>query len=117
MKTKYWITIFVVMLVLCLGLSLPLFLPGQPMTYAEVYSEGKLLYTLDLSQDRELTVATEKGTNVITVRDGKVAVTRADCPDGHCMQRGFCNSGVQLVCLPHELVIRFTGEADVDGIT
>ncbi len=116
MKTKYWIAVFAAVLVICLGLSVLLLLPGEPAGFAEVYSEGKLLYTLDLSENREVTVSAEKGSNVITVRDGKVAVTQADCPDGHCMQRGYCNSGVQIVCLPHELVIRFTGEPAVDGV-
>ena len=61
-----------------------------------------------------VTVADGNGCNVITVRDGKIAVTWADCPDGYCVDRGFCNSGTQIVCLPHSLVITFLGESEVD---
>ena len=104
-------------LVLCLGLSVLLLLPGQPATTAEIYQNGKLLYTLDLTQDVQLTIQGEYGTNVITVREGKIAVTEADCPDGYCMDRGFCNSGAQIVCLPNRLVIRFTGRQELDGVT
>ena len=116
MKTKFWIAIFAVLILLCGGLSLLLLLPGEEASFVEVRSEGKLLYTLPLSVDQELTVTSETGTNVITIRDGKVAVTQADCPDGYCMERGFCSSGAQIVCLPNRLVLHFVGQTDVDFV-
>ena len=116
MKSKTWGILLVCVFALCLGLSLWLLLPSEPATQAEIWSEGKLLYTVDLTVDQEKTVTTEKGTNVITVKDGKIAVTQATCPDGYCMRRGYCNSGAQIVCLPNRLVIRFTGKQTVDAI-
>ncbi len=117
MKTGYWIGLVAGILVICLLLSGLLLRPTQTAAYAQVYSQGKLLYVLDLKVDRVVTVTTETGTNVITVRDGAVAVTEADCPDGYCMRRGFCDGGVQIVCLPNALEIRFAGEQAVDGVT
>ncbi len=117
MKTKTWIWLVAGLLALCLGLSALLVLPWQGSACAQVWSRGKLMYTLDLRVDRVLTVTTELGTNVITVKGGKIAVTQADCPDGYCVKRGFCSSGLQIVCLPHELEIRFTGEQTADGMT
>ncbi len=117
MKTRTWIILICVILLVCLGLSLWLMLPGQKATHVEIYSQGKLLYQLDLSQDRVFTVTTEEGENEITIRDGAIAVTRADCPDGYCMDRGFCAGGLQIVCLPHQLVIRFVTPQAVDGVT
>lgn len=116
MKTKTWILLIGVLLVLCLGLSLWLLLPGGDAAAAEIWSDGKLLYTLDLRADQKMTVTSENGINEITVRDGKIAVTHADCPDGYCMDRGWCSSGAQIVCLPNRLVIRFVGEQQIDGI-
>lgn len=116
MKTKIWIGILAAALVLCLGLSIWLWLPRAPAACAEVYCRGVLLHRLDLSVDREVAVSTELGTNVITVRDGAVAVTQADCPDGYCMKRGFCRSGAQIVCLPHGIVIQFVGSGELDGV-
>ncbi len=116
MKTKTWIMLIGGILAVCLLLSIFLWLPREDAAYALIYSQGKLLHTLDLSADREVTVTTSKGTNVITVRDGAVAVTEADCPDGYCMKRGFCKSGAQIVCLPHGLVIEFAQEAEIDGV-
>ena len=115
MKTRFWILAMAALLLLCLGLSIYWMLPGEEAAYAQVLSDGKVIHTLDLRYDRELTVTTEKGTNVITVRDGKIAVTSASCPDHVCMDRGFCSGGVQIVCLPNALVIRFLGEQDIDG--
>ena len=60
MKSKFWILLFAVLAVLCLGLSLWLLLPGGEASSVEVWSEGKLLYTLPLGVDTELTVTTDR---------------------------------------------------------
>ena len=116
MKTKYWVILFVVLLVVCGGASLILFGSAPQAQQVEIWSEGKLTETLDLSVDRVLTVEGDLGTNVITVHDGKVAVTQADCPDGYCMKRGFCQGGTDIVCLPNRLVLRFVGQQEIDGV-
>ena len=114
MKTWVWIGIFAALLAVCAGLSLMLLAPGEDAAFVEVRSEGELLYTLPLNVEQQLTVTSENGTNVITIRNGKVAVTQADCPDGYCMDRGFCSGGTQIVCLPNRLVLTFAGQSDVD---
>ncbi len=114
MKTKHWILVLGGIVLICLALSAVL-LTGGEAEFAQVYSDGKLLCTLDLRIDQERTVESAFGTNVITVSGGKVAVTQADCPDGYCMKRGFCSGGAQIVCLPNRLVIRFGGEPEVDA--
>ena len=115
MKTKYWIITLALLLAACVGLSL-LTLGGEAASRARITSNGKVIRTVDLSFDQEFTVETENGYNVITVKDGKIAVTEASCPDHHCMARDFCNSGAQIVCLPNRLVIEFLGEAEIDGV-
>ena len=112
MKTKVWIVIFAVIAVLCVAASLPL-LSGEEASYAEITSHGKLIKTVSLSIDQEFTV---DGHNTVTVKDGKIAVTWADCPDGYCVSRGFRSSGGDIVCLPNRLVISFVGEQEVDSV-
>ena len=115
MKTKYWIAILLLVLVVCTGLSIPLLLPGDAATYAEILSEGRVIASVDLRMEQEFTVTNSKGgQNTITIQDGKIGVTEADCPDHYCMHRGMCNSGAQIVCLPNLLVIRFTGDQEID---
>ncbi len=116
MKTRTWILLLAALLALCLGLSLAILRPGEPADFAQITSDGQLLQTVDLSVDQSFTVtAPNGGTNTITVKDGAIAVTAATCPDHYCMDRGFCSSGTQIVCLPNRLVIRFLGEQSVDA--
>ena len=117
MKTKYWIAILTGLLALCLGLSFFLLMPGQAATYAEVTSQGKLIKTVDLRIDQEFIISpADNQWNTITVKDGKVGVTEASCPDHYCMKRGFCNSGTEIVCLPNRMTIRFLGAQEIDAI-
>ena len=117
MKTKTWILLLAVILVVCLGLSIPMLLPGEAAAYAEIISDGQVMHIVDLNMDREITITTNNGgRNVITVKGGKIAVTEASCPDHYCMDRGYCNSGTQIVCLPNRLVIRFLGEQPIDAV-
>lgn len=117
MKTKYWVILLGVMLAVSLGLSLWLLLPGEEALAAEVWSDGKRLYTLDLQIDQTKEVVSENGVNVIRIENGKIAVTEADCPDGYCMDRGYCSSGAQIVCLPNRLIIKFIGTQNLDGVS
>ncbi len=116
MKTKFWVLLVSLLLVLCLGLSLAFLLPGTEANQVEVWSDGALLYTLPLSVPREVTVESPFGSNTVTVRDGKAAVTQASCPEHYCMARGFCSGGTQIVCLPNRLILKFTAADPVDGV-
>lgn len=115
MKTKFWALLLAGLLLLCVAASVLLLRPGQAQQ-AQIWSEGKLVMTVDLRIDQVHTVATARGTNVITVENGAIAVTSADCPDGYCMDRGFCTGGAQIVCLPNRLVIAFVGKQEIDGV-
>ena len=111
MKTKYWIFLFAALAAVCIVFSLPL-LTQEQAAYAEIRVDGELVKTVDLSVDQEFTV---NGKNTVTVRDGAIAVTWADCPDHYCMKRGYCTGGTDIVCLPNRMVISFVGEQEIDA--
>lgn len=117
MKTKFWIVLISCITAVCLALTLWAFRWGEAAKTVTVISEGKVLYTLSLSVDQTIEVISGSGTNTVTVKDGKAAVTEADCPDGHCMARGFCDRGAQIVCLPNRLVLQFSADPAIDGIS
>ncbi len=118
MKTKYWVALLTATLLACAGLCIPLLFPGEAAPYAEIISDGQLIQVVDLKIRQEIHVATDNGgENTITVRDGKIGVTQANCPDHYCMERGMCSSGMQIVCLPNRLIIRFRGQQSVDSVT
>ena len=106
--------IFGAIFALCLALAL---LPSQdaPMELAQI-KYGDKTTTVDLLINQELVFENKDGSyNAVTVKDGKIAVTEANCPDQYCVKQGFCNSGEQIVCLPHKLVISCVGESEIDG--
>ena len=111
MKTKTWIILFAAVAALCIVLSLPL-LQQEESRFARITSGGREIKTVDLLVDQEFTV---DGKNTVTVKDGKIAVTWADCPDHYCMKRGYCSGGADIVCLPNRLVIEFLGDQEVDA--
>lgn len=94
-----------------------LFLPaGTPATQVEIYKNGQLVKVLPLDQDASFAVTGEY-TNVITVQNGKVAVTQSDCPGGDCKGCGWRSSAGSIVCLPNGVEIRVVSQnADVDFI-
>ena len=116
MKTKYWIALLTLTLIGCIAASFLLLFPGKEAARAEIRSEGKVVRTVDLHIDQQFTITTANGRNVITVKEGKIAVTEASCPDHYCMDRGFCSGGTEIVCLPNRLVIHFLGEQEIDGV-
>ena len=117
MKTKYWIALFLALALVCGGLTVWLFTGNREAAAAEIWSGGKLVKTVSLGEDQTFTVTFGDGENTVTVKDGAIAVTRANCPDQYCTHRGYCSGGAQIVCLPNQLVIKFVGEQTVDGVS
>ena len=116
MKSKYWIILLAVLLIGSALACIPL-LSGGTAHRARITSGGTFVITVDLSVDQEFDVESpDGGVNTITVKDGAIAVTAADCPDHYCMDQGFCTGGTQIVCLPNRLVISFLGEQEIDGM-
>ena len=115
MKTKYWIAILAAILVISVVASVTLLLPGKASSWAQISSDGQIYRMLNLNADQQFTVPCSGGHNTVTVKDGKIAVTEASCPDQYCVRQGFCSSGRAIVCLPNKLVISFVGEQEIDG--
>ena len=111
MKTKFWIMLFGAVAAACLFLSLPL-LRTEQARFAKISSKGVEVKTEDLLVDQEFTI---DGKNTITVKDGKIAVTWADCPDHYCMKRGYCSGGTDIGCLPNRLGIEYLVDQEVDA--
>ncbi len=116
MKTKTWILLLAALLILSAGASFLLLSPGEAAAFAEITSNGEIIKTVSLHMDQQFTIETSSGYNTITIKGGKIAVTEASCPDHYCMERGFCDRGTQIVCLPNRLVIRFLGEQPIDAV-
>ena len=121
------LVLVMVLLVLCVLSAFFIFTKKQPATgslHAEIYQNGELLQTLDLSAVTEPYSFTveypDGGFNTITVRPGAIGICDADCPDKLCVSMGYADSSLlPIVCLPHSLVIQVK-EKDgsvIDGMT
>ena len=118
MKTRFWIALLAVILLLSGLTGYWLLSPAEAAERAEIISNGQVLRTVDLRIDQSFTVTLEDGGfNTVTVSGGKIAVTDASCPDHNCALRGWCSGGTDIVCLPNRLVIRFLGEQEIDAIS
>lgn len=95
------------------------FLPqkAEEAASAQVYLNGELIMTVSLEQDRQFPVEGDY-TNIVTVRDGQIAITKSNCPGQDCVHSGAIDSpGRSLVCLPNALEIRvISGQSHVDFV-
>ena len=127
-KAKVKGDFILVVVVVLLGLGAlaynRIILPRQGLgTKVVVEIEGQVVHEFDLSQDMEpLRIETKHGFNVIEIAEGKVRVSKADCPDLLCVHTGWRqHAGQVIVCLPHYFVVRIVGEQEdpgsLDGFT
>ena len=71
--------------------------------YVEIVRDGEVIEKLDLNseKDRTFRIEDEKGWNEVTIKDGHISITDADCPDHTCVKTGELRSEyVPIVCLP-----------------
>ena len=75
--------------------------------------DGELYKELPLNTDAVVEVVSgENGEykNTVTIKDGRVSISYANCPDGICEKhRAIKHSGRTIVCLPHKLVVNVKG--------
>lgn len=95
------------------------FLPsqGDGGAVAQIYQNGQLLMSVPLDQARQFPVQ-GKYCNMVSVKDGAIAIMESDCPGQDCVHSGSIHApGRSLVCLPNALEIRvISGQSDVDFV-
>lgn len=87
--------------------------------YAVIKVDGQEIKTLDLNRE-ETTIEVngyQGGVNRIVIKDGKVSMTEADCPDELCVKTGkISRTGETIVCLPHRVVVEIKGSQKDDAV-
>ena len=76
----------------------------------KIKSHGELLYTIDLSNSPDRTIIVEYNgkENTLEIKDHKIRVLEADCPDKVCVNTGWLDSpAIPIICLPNKLIIEF----------
>lgn len=78
---------------------------------AVITVNGEKVSVFSLNEEKKETVKTENGANTVEIKDGKVSVTDADCPDKICVEhRPISKVGETIICLPHKLVVEIAEE-------
>lgn len=79
---------------------------------AVIEQEGKPLERIPLDKEQEFVIEYPAGGyNTVSVKDGKIRVTEADCPDLTCVRTGEAfMDGQVIACLPHRLIIYVEAE-------
>lgn len=81
-----------------------------------IYHDGALIRELPLGTDAVLTVEGDYRC-IVTVRDGRAAITESDCPGRDCVHSGWISAaGRSIVCLPNRVELRIVGASDVDFV-
>ena len=93
---------------------------GTRASVARITRDGVLLEEIDLTKTQapfSFLLEDGRGHNLISVEQGRIRVSEADCPDQICVDQGWISDGtVPIVCLPHRLMIQIVGgEEGLDG--
>ncbi|KIR02056.1 hypothetical protein P261_00870 [Lachnospiraceae bacterium TWA4] len=69
--------------------------------------DGQEYRRLSLKQNETIVIeGVNKGTNTVTIEDGKVFMEDASCPDHVCMKMGKVSTvGAPITCLPNKVVV------------
>ena len=98
--------LFLVLVILGVGSFILIKNNLKPGNEAEVYVDGSLVQTIDMTRDDIYLFDRSYGTNTVVVEGGEIRVSEADCPDKICVNMGgVSRSGETITCLPHKLVI------------
>ncbi len=86
-----------------------------------IYKDGAQFYSGPLGQDNRITVEDADGhVNVIEIKDGKVYMLEANCPDQICVHtRPAERDGQSIVCLPNKVAVevKSTKKNEIDGVS
>lgn len=116
------IALAMILVIICVATSIVVYGSGSSGTSAIVKIDGKIYGEYDLGRDRVIEIDTEWGHNELTVKDGKIRMSDADCPDRYCVHQfesvgGIHASNQTIVCLPHKLAVSIRQEAHTSDET
>ena len=109
---KHDIILLVVIIIVLLPIAIILLNLGKG-GYAVVKINGRVMKTINLNKDGLYAYVTDYGYNKIEIRDGKVRVFEADCPNQDCVNKGYIDrNGESIICLPHKFEVTIKSKDD-----
>lgn len=73
--------------------------------------DGKEYGQYPINKDNVIKIKSADGYNTIQIKDGKVTMKEADCPDKYCVShKGITRKNESIVCLPHKLSVEISDD-------
>lgn len=119
-KADKLLVISAFLIAVALIIFINLFLYNGVATGVEIQFDGKPYATYSFSElpdEKTLEINTNIGYNIIRIVDNTVVVTESSCEDGICKAVVLTKPNQTVVCLPNKILIRLTGDADIDSIS
>lgn len=124
-NAKYFYPLIALLCAACIAAMFIIKAMSMDNTEVKIISDGKVYLELDLNDycgTETFSVPSPLGgENIIEIKDGKISVIEATCPDKLCVhqgQRGIgCNNSAPIVCLPNKLSIYVDGKSDIDAVS
>ena len=116
MKKNDWILAAAIFFVAVLTIGLQLLKTTDEYSEVEIQVNGELYGRYRLEQDQEIDVNDK---NKVLIKDGKVRMEDADCPDQICVNhRAISRDCESIICLPNQTIVTIRGgeEPEVDEI-
>ena len=123
MKRKRNTILFLIILFLIIGIGFLIqrYYFGKSGISAISEQDGETVAELNLNKNTEFVLNDGKGgSNTITVQNGHISVTEANCPDLVCVRTGaISQTGEVIACLPHKLIITISSDQtdSLDSLT
>ncbi len=106
MKNKTLFAICVSVAVFCAVCTVFLKQIAYKNPTAYIYSNGKLIKTVELGKLKD-DIVFDTGGNTVLAQKNKISVIKANCPDKLCVKQGAISNGAYpIICLPNKLEIR-----------
>ena len=118
MKRNDWILIGVVLCIAAAICIFRFFVGAEPAGYVTVSINGETVKTYDLNADR--IVELNDGSNIMQIKQGKVDMIEANCPDKLCVhQKAISKNNESIICLPNKVVLQIVSrdESELDAVT
>lgn len=104
--------IFLAVILMVVGIASSVFLVygGAAGETVKITLNGSTYGTYDLNKDKIIEVTGKDYFDKVEIKDGKVFVKDANCPDKLCIKQGAIDKTSQsIVCLPNKMVIELIG--------
>ena len=116
MKKKQIADIFLIigLIVLTIILSVVIYKNQKTSDLSvEITIDGDLVKTVSLEDDFETMLSTG---NKLVIKDGKVYIEEANCPDNLCVKQGSIEKiNESIICLPNKLVVRIVEDENASN--